>query len=76
MEVAQALSLLSDGAFKLFMWICLNADRGVGAIRIKPDEIARPRRQSEASSVLRSRSQITPATRIFPGSANCRAASL
>jgi hypothetical protein len=40
-EVAQALSLLSDGAFRLFMWICLNADRGLGAIRIEPDEVAR-----------------------------------
>jgi hypothetical protein len=40
-EVAQALSLLSDGAFKLFMWVCLNADRGLGAIRIEPGEIAR-----------------------------------
>jgi hypothetical protein len=40
-EVAQALNLLSDGAFKLFMWICLNADRGLGAIRIEPGEIAR-----------------------------------
>jgi len=33
-EVALALSLLSDGAFKLFMWICLHADRGLGAIRL------------------------------------------
>jgi hypothetical protein len=40
-EVAQALSLLSDSAFRLFMWICLNADRGLGAIRIEPDEVAR-----------------------------------
>src|ERR1035438_1177623 len=40
-EVAQALRLLSDGAFKLFMWICLNADRGLGAIRIEPGEVAR-----------------------------------
>src|SRR5260370_15841127 len=47
-EVAQALRLLSDGAFKLFMWICLNADRGLGAIRIKPDEIAPVLGQTEA----------------------------
>ena len=47
-EVAQALSLLSDGAFKLFMWICLNADRGLGAIRIEPDEVARALGKSEA----------------------------
>ena len=47
-EVAQALSLLSDGAFKLFMWICLNADRGLGTIRIEPDEIARVLGKTEA----------------------------
>jgi hypothetical protein len=47
-EVAQALSLLSGGAFKLFMWICLNADRGLGAIRVEPDEIARALGQTEA----------------------------
>lgn len=40
-EVAQALTLLPDGAFKLFMWICLNADRGLGAIRVEPGEMAR-----------------------------------
>src|SRR5580700_3994325 len=40
-EVSHALSLLSDGAFKLFMWICLNADRGLGAIRVDPHEVAR-----------------------------------
>jgi hypothetical protein len=47
-EVAEALSLLSDGAFKLFMWICLNADRGLGAIRIEPGEIARVLGKTEA----------------------------
>ena len=47
-EVAQALSLLSDDAFKLFIWICLNADRGLGAIRIEPDEIARVLSKTEA----------------------------
>jgi len=46
-EVAQALSLLSDGAFKLFMWICLNADRGLGAIQIETDELARVLGKSE-----------------------------
>jgi hypothetical protein len=47
-EVAQALAILSDGAFKLFLWICLNADRGLGAIRIGPSEIARVLSQTEA----------------------------
>jgi hypothetical protein len=40
-EVAKALELLSDGAFKLFLWICLNADRGLGAMSIDPTEVAR-----------------------------------
>lgn len=47
-EVAQALRLLPDGAFKLFMWICLNADRGRGAIRVEPGEIARVLGKTEA----------------------------
>lgn len=32
-EVDGALGLLSDGAFRLFMWLCLHADRGRGSIR-------------------------------------------
>jgi hypothetical protein len=32
-EVGDALSLLSDGAFRLYMWICLHADRSRGSIR-------------------------------------------
>jgi len=47
-EVAQALSLLPDGAFKLFMWICLNADRSLGSIRVEPGEIARVLGKTEA----------------------------
>ena len=33
-EVAQALELLSDAAFKLFVYLCLNADRHTGRIAI------------------------------------------
>jgi len=47
-EVAQALRLLSDSAFKLFMWICLNAGRGLGAIRVEPGKIARILGKTEA----------------------------
>jgi hypothetical protein len=47
-EVAQALGQLSDGAFRLFMWICLNADRGLGAIRIEPQKIAAVLGKTEA----------------------------
>ena len=32
-EVDDALSLLSDGAFRLFMWLCLHANRSRGSIR-------------------------------------------
>jgi hypothetical protein len=47
-EVAQALSLLSDGAFKLYMWICLNADRDLGALRVEPAPVARVLGKTEA----------------------------
>jgi hypothetical protein len=47
-EVAQALTLLPDGAFKLFMWICLNADRGLGVMRVEPGEIAHVLGKTEA----------------------------
>ena len=47
-EIAQALTLLPDSAFKLFMWICLNADRSLGAIRVAPAEIARALGKPEA----------------------------
>ena len=33
-EVAQALALLSDGAFKLYVHLCLEADRHTGRVRI------------------------------------------
>ncbi len=39
-EVAEALTLLSDAAFKLFLWLCLHADRSRGALRLEPREIA------------------------------------
>ena len=36
----EAMTTLSDGAFKLFAWLCLNADRHTGRIRITAEEIA------------------------------------
>lgn len=36
-EVAQALALLSDGAFKLYIHLCLEADRPYGPIRHRLD---------------------------------------
>lgn len=40
-EFGDAMMLLSDAGFKLFAWICLNADRHSGRIRLPVDEIAR-----------------------------------
>ena len=40
-EVAYALQLLSDAAFKLFVWLCLHAERGRGAVSATPTELAK-----------------------------------
>jgi len=40
-EVAQALALLSDGAFKLYMHLCLEADRHTGRARIESAALTR-----------------------------------
>jgi hypothetical protein len=37
---AEAMPVLSDAAFKLFAWLCLNADRHTGRVRITMAEIA------------------------------------
>jgi len=37
---ADAMTILSDVAFKLFTWLCLNADRHTGRIRITVSEMA------------------------------------
>lgn len=41
MEVQQALEILTDGAFKVFMHICLNAERETGILRTTQVELAR-----------------------------------
>jgi hypothetical protein len=33
-EVQKAIDLLSDGAFRLYMHICLNADRETGSLSV------------------------------------------
>ena len=48
-EVAQALALLSDGAFKLYMHLCLEADRHTGRVVIESTEWTRILRQNVAS---------------------------
>jgi hypothetical protein len=40
-EVACALELLSDATFKLFLWLCLHADRSRGALVATPAQLAR-----------------------------------
>jgi hypothetical protein len=40
-EFAQALTLLSDGAFKLYVYTCLRAGRHTGCLRATVDELAR-----------------------------------
>jgi hypothetical protein len=44
---AEAMTVLSDAAFKLFAWLCLNADRHTGRIRIPAVEIAQSLGKSE-----------------------------
>jgi len=40
-EVECALTLLSDVTFKLFVWLCLHAERSRGALSITPPELAK-----------------------------------
>jgi predicted transcriptional regulator len=40
-EVRCALELLSDATFKLFVWLCLHAERGRGALSATPAELAK-----------------------------------
>jgi len=40
-EFEQALALLSDGAFKLFVYVCLHAERRSGRLRFRQTDLAR-----------------------------------
>ena len=40
-EVACALQLLSDATFKLFLWLCLHAERSQGTVSATPEELGR-----------------------------------
>jgi hypothetical protein len=48
-EVQQALEILSDGAFKVFMHICLNAERETGILHTTQVELARNLRKSHGT---------------------------
>jgi hypothetical protein len=47
-EVHQALTLLSDAAFKLFLWLCLHAERSTGSLCCSSFQIAGAVGKSEA----------------------------
>ena len=53
-EVDDALSLLSDSAFRLYMWLCLHADRSRGSIRANAAGLVRTsgRNQEQIDSAL------------------------
>ena len=46
-EMLQAATLLSDGAFKLFVWICLHAERNSGRLHCGLTDLARALRKTE-----------------------------
>ena len=48
-EVAQALGLLSDGAFKLYIHLCLEADRHTGRAMIDPAVLTQTLRKDPAA---------------------------
>jgi hypothetical protein len=47
-EMAEAMGLLSDAAFKVFFWLCLHAERSSGRLLVEPLTIARSVRKTEA----------------------------
>ncbi len=46
-EVRLAATLLSDSAFKLFVWACLHADRNSGRLRLEVPDLARLLQKTE-----------------------------
>ena len=46
-EVQQAATILSDGAFKLFLWVCLHAGRASGSLRASASDLARALRKTQ-----------------------------
>jgi len=73
-EIEKALTLLSDGAFKLFVYLCLNARRDTGVLETTQTELARGLhkgtasirsylRAMETAGVCRSRFSRSPASR-------------
>jgi hypothetical protein len=50
-EVARAMALVSDGAFKVYMHICLTADRSSGRLKIAHGDLAIALKKSRRSIV-------------------------
>jgi hypothetical protein len=50
-EVTRAMALLSDGAFKVYMHVCLTADRSTGRMKVAHRDIATALRKSRRSIV-------------------------
>lgn len=48
-EVARALMILSDGAFKLFVYLCLNARRDTGVLHATQTHMARGLKKSQGA---------------------------
>ena len=48
-EVAEAMRLLSDATFKVFLWLCLHAERDSGRLLVEPATIARAVGKDEAA---------------------------
>jgi hypothetical protein len=46
-EVQRAATLLSDGAFKLYVWLCLHAQRDLGCLQVSADDLAAALRKTE-----------------------------
>jgi len=51
-EVSRALNLLSDGAFRLFIHFCLNANRRTGQMRIAHGDLAKAVGRSRRSIII------------------------
>ena len=53
-EFAQAITILSDGAFRLYVHVCLKANRHTGCLSVTVDELARAmtRGQQRSPSTL------------------------
>ena len=51
-EVSRAFASLSDGAFRLFIYFCLNADRRTGQMRITHGDLAKAVGRSRRSIII------------------------